>query len=187
MTCIPLMAMMTLAFSATTAMAQHQYRPASPSINSTEMRCIVWAAHHYHEPTDPLSLQAYVDLLVAIRLTEGGQPGHISWNHNGSYDIGPMQINSTHLAQLQQLGISYQSLLNDACENIIVGAWILHANLVESRDLWTSIGNYNSHTAVYNVAYQRRIWSRLQSVWAAKLTNGVLDRAAPAAVAETTQ
>lgn len=181
------MTMPTLVFSATSVIAQHPHNRASPSINSTEMRCIVWAAHHYHEPTDPLSLQAYVDLLVAIRLTEGGQVGHISWNHNGSYDIGPMQINNTHLAQLQKLGISYPSLLNNACQNIVVGAWILHANLVESRDLWTSIGNYNSHTAVYNVAYQRRIWSRLQSVWAAKLTKGVLDRAASTAVAEGTQ
>lgn len=140
---------------------------------------MAWAARNYYKPSDPLSLQAFVDLLAAIRLAEGGQVGHVSWNHNGSYDIGPMQINSTHLSQLQQIGISRDALLYNACENIVVGAWILHANLATSHNLWTAIGDYNSHTSVYNQRYQRRIWEHLQSVWAHKMTRGVLATTRP--------
>lgn len=160
---------------------------AHPRIAPGEMRCMAWAARHYHRPSDPISLQAFVDLLAAIRLTEGGQVGHIHWNRNGSYDIGPMQINSTHLAQLRQFGISYQSLLQNDCENIVVGAWILHSNLGAARNLWASIGDYNSHTPWFNRTYQLRIWRHLQTVWADKMTRGVLHQSGQAAVAVAAQ
>ncbi|MEY2152299.1 lytic transglycosylase domain-containing protein [Rhodanobacter sp. 115] len=163
-----------------------------PRIAPQELRCIRWAAYHYYKPTDPMTLQGFIDLLVAVRMTEGGRVGHISWNRNHTYDIGPMQINSTHLAQLQRFGISYDAVLNNACENIVVGAWILHANLAESHDLWTSIGNYNTgsfnaRTWRSNITYQRLIWQHLQTIWAAKLTRGNETAASSGDVAEATQ
>lgn len=165
------------AFLLAAAMPSHaQTRSRAPRIDATELRCMANAARQYHQASDPVSLQAFVDLLAAIRLTEGGQVGRITWNHNGTYDIGPMQINSSHLAQLQRYGISYQALLLNPCQNIMVAAWILHSNLASSRSLWTSIGDYNSHTTAYNRQYQQRIWQRLQALWSAHATRGVLSQ-----------
>lgn len=154
-------------------------------IDGSELRCIVWAARHYHKPTDRITTQGFVDLISAIRLAEGGRVGHISWNRNGTFDIGPMQINSTHLKELERFGVSYQALLLNSCENIVVGAWILHANLEGGSDVWTSIGNYNSRTVKYNQTYQRLIWDQLQTVWSHHLTRGVLRGSAT--VAEASQ
>lgn len=153
-------------------------RPGATLIAPDEMRCIAWAAHHYHRPDDPISEHAFVDLVAAIRLSEGGRVGRISVNRNGSYDIGPMQINSTHLGQLQRIGISYDQLLHNACENIVVGAWILHSALRSSGDLWSRIGDYNSRTPVYNQAYQRRVWQQLQVLWARRSPKAPPGRAA---------
>jgi len=130
-------------------------------------RCIASAAQYYYRPSDPISYRGFVDLIQAIRLTEGGAAGHITRNTNGSFDIGPMQINSSHLPLLQSFGITYASLLYNACENIFVGTWILHSEILTSgSEVWRGIGNYNSRTPIHNRRYQMRVWSNLQTIWA---------------------
>lgn len=105
-------------------------------------------------------------LFRAILLTEGGQVGHISGNRNGSYDMGPAQVNSTHLPELARMGITREQVINDGCLNIQIGAWILARALNGQTpdnpvEFWRRVGNYNSSTPEYNRAYQAKVWKNV--------------------------
>ncbi|MBF0872103.1 MAG: transglycosylase SLT domain-containing protein [Gluconobacter japonicus] len=135
-------------------------RPLLASVASSDNRCVTAAASRYHLP---------VILLQAVLKTENGKRGTISKNSNGSYDIGPAQINSIHLPELARLGISRDALLADDCLNVHVGAWILSRNIgastpADSRKFWERVGNYNSATPIFNHAYQLRIWHNLPHI-----------------------
>ncbi|MGL4857523.1 lytic transglycosylase domain-containing protein, partial [Plesiomonas sp.] len=63
------------------------------SVPAAEMQyCIAKASQLYSVPGI---------LLKAISQVEGGKKWTISKNSNGSYDLGPMQINTIHLPRLQ--------------------------------------------------------------------------------------
>ena len=65
-------------------------------------------------------------------------------NRDGSVDVGLMQINSRWFKQLKQYGISPESLRDDACTNIHVGAWILATNFHAKGISWDAVGAYNA-------------------------------------------
>lgn len=119
------------------------------------MLCVQKAAARYHLP--------YV-LIDAIRVTEGGRVGAVSKNTNGTYDIGPMQINSIHLPRLAKIGISEQDVRDNGCLNIHIGAWILQTELARSSDVWTGIGRYHSATPEINQRYQQRVWRSMRKL-----------------------
>lgn len=63
------------------------------------------------------------ELLYAIAEQESNlNPRAIGHNSNGSRDIGLMQVNTYHLPRLAKYGITEQSLLNDSCRALKVGA-----------------------------------------------------------------
>lgn len=64
-------------------------------------------------------------LIYAIMRREGGGPGVMHKNPNGTWDLGRMQINTSWLPQLAQYGITRQALLWSDAVNIEVGTWIL--------------------------------------------------------------
>lgn len=106
-------------------------------------------------------------LLAGVLATEHARDGQVSANANGSYDMGPAQINSTWLPRLEKAGISRTMLLSNGCLNIAVGAWILAqsmfgGSLADPADYWRHVGNYNSHTPAFNQAYQRRVWEQVR-------------------------
>jgi hypothetical protein len=97
---------------------------------------------------------------------QGGHVGQISWNRNGSYDIGPAQVNSTWLPTLEKAGITKAELLNNGCLNIAVGAWILAQAMdgISPHDpaaFWRGVGNYNSRTPTLNQQYGVRVWTNI--------------------------
>ncbi|EEC7304953.1 lytic transglycosylase domain-containing protein [Escherichia coli] len=65
-------------------------------------------------------------------------------NKNGTYDIGIMQINSSHLDLLSKFNISEDDLLNDACINISVAGYILASNIKSRGNTWDAVGAYNA-------------------------------------------
>ncbi|MBB2164496.1 lytic transglycosylase domain-containing protein [Gluconacetobacter sp. 1b LMG 1731] len=133
---------------------QHEAPPPARPLPGVLSTCVTRAAAQYHIPEV---------LFRAILLTEGGAVGRISRNPNGSYDMGPAQVNSTHLAELAHFGITRDELINDGCLNLHVGAWILARELdghtpAEPGEFWRRVGNYNSRTPKLNQAYQRKVW-----------------------------
>lgn len=140
--------------------------PSMPS----RAACIASAAAYYSAPGDPVSQAGLADLVRAIIRTEGGTTGKVTWNKpdnhgHRSYDMGLMQINSSHLAELGALGASRSDVINNECLNIFVGTWILKRDIASAPSLWVAIGDYNSHTPSYNVAYQQHVWTRLEQLW----------------------
>ncbi len=110
--------------------------------------CINQAAEAYQVPAP---------LIMAIILTENGHVGTVSKNENGSYDLGPMQINTAWAPRFEHSGYTLYAVTNDPCENIYVGTWILSRCLQSDPDLITAIGDYHSHTPDYNLEYAKKV------------------------------
>lgn len=87
-------------------------------------------------------------LLYAIAEQESSlNPVAVNVNgHDGTEDVGIMQINSWWLAD-ERLGqyINRQALF-DPCTNINVGAWIVAHNFSIYGKTWDAIGAYNAGT-----------------------------------------
>lgn len=119
--------------------------------------CLDMAAQHFNIPAQILS---------AVLSVEGGAPGLRKRNANGSYDMGPMQINSSWLPELSRRGISEEAVTQDYCTNILVGSWILARELKRSgalfntAEFWQAVGRYNSATPQHNARYAVRVWHR---------------------------
>jgi soluble lytic murein transglycosylase-like protein len=112
------------------------------------LHCINEAAIEYHLPAK---------LIISVLEVEQGKVGQTTKNTNGTYDIGPMQINSTWLSELNTYGITQHDIQYDACKNVRVGAWILSKKIAARNDILVGIGDYNSHTPKYNKAYSLQI------------------------------
>lgn len=123
--------------------------------------CIDAAAEKYNIPY-------YV--FIGILKTESGQIGKINYDKNGSYDIGPAQINSIHLPWLESRGISEHKLEWNACENVFVGAQILSEALKGSVTgdpslFWEKVGDYNSNTPIYNHRYGKMVYENIKKIF----------------------
>lgn len=116
--------------------------------------CFTTAQSYYQVP---------VELLKAIAFVESHyNPNAYNENNNGTYDIGLMQINSTWLPKLAELGIS-EKMLYDPCQSIYIGAWIL-ANNVKTYGLnWTAVQRYNGTDI--DLKYATKIYDRIQETY----------------------
>lgn len=128
--------------------------PDVPALSPVTIECVIEASREQEVP---------LAAVVAILATEGGRVGRVSINANATYDIGPMQINSSWLDELAGRDVSEALLLNSGCVNVLVGAWILRQALAEARgDVWVAIGRYHSRTGELAQSYQRRVYENLQ-------------------------
>ena len=88
-----------------------------------------------------------VSLLKAVAQVESSNRARVvARNTNGSLDIGYMQINDWWLPKLQQYGITKHTLLDDACINLNVGAWILKQGIDRYGYNAQGIGAYGAGT-----------------------------------------
>ena len=114
--------------------------------------CFDEAAARYS--VDPKMLKAIAQ--VESKMTNGIVSAP---NSNGTYDIGVMQINSSHLGRLGTYGITKDALLNDACLNVKIGAWVLAQNVARYGNTWRAVGAYNAGNEDLRVKYAAKVQS----------------------------
>lgn len=118
------------------------------------------AGQYYH--VDPW-------LLFAIADVESGlNPNAVRYNHDGSRDVGLMQINSSHFAELKKKGIDEYRLMNEPCTSIMVGASILSGMIKVYGYNWEAVGAYNAGLKPENFPqrriYARKVWAKYQRI-----------------------
>ena len=143
----------------------HKEPPYPPVI----MQCVEQASSTYMVPR--------IVLLGIIRRESRGNPRATHHNHNGTYDIGIMQVNTEWVKKLSKRGmrINYRNLL-DPCYNIHLGAWIVRHelfadhNVPDGAQFWKRVANYHSHTEYFNRKYRIELakdinWIAVNTDW----------------------
>lgn len=121
---------------------------------NTVAACMLMASHYYSVP---------LPILQAVHAVEGGKVGQqVGPNNNGTYDLGPMQINTLWLPMLaEHWGTSRQQakrwVRDDACTNTHVAAWILKKNHLDSGNWYQAIKRYHSATPGIGDRYARKV------------------------------
>ncbi|AVQ00268.1 transglycosylase (plasmid) [Ahniella affigens] len=113
-------------------------------------QCIVVVASMYE--IDPLPI-------YLLRDVEGGWEGAVRKNDNGTEDLGPMQVNSIHLAEFGRYGISREDIRdNVACRNVFVAVslYIRHLRASDGNAA-KAIARYHSKSPAYASVYLRKI------------------------------
>ena len=115
--------------------------------------CLMLASQTYSVPPA---------VLVGIYKAEGGQVGQEVRNTNGTYDLGPMQINTIWMPDLaKKWGVSESTarkwVRDDACTNVGVAAWIFKSHLNETGSLSRAIAHYHSRTPRHGTKYKSRV------------------------------
>lgn len=125
--------------------------------------CFVKASNVYKIPKE---------LLIAIASVESSYNSDaINYNKNRSYDLGVMQINSSWFNRLEKLGIT-EHALNDPCQNIMVGAWILAKNISTYGFTWIAIQHYNGSDT--QLKYASKIYLKLKTLYPELANNSVV-------------
>lgn len=141
--------------------------PFGVAVQPVTGNCLEYAAKRFGVP---------IEALFLVLDIERGNVGKISYNKNGSYDMGPMQINSCHLETFQQAGISRDMILYNGCINILAGAYLLfgHAKSVKTDNWLEIIGRYHSRTPEKKAKYQAaaiKRWNQMENDAALKILN----------------
>lgn len=121
--------------------------------------CLFLAAQTYQVPPA---------VMLGILSVEGGKVGQAVRNTNGTYDLGPMQINTIWMPELaQHWGVSEaqaaQWVRDDACTNMNVSAWILRQHINETKSLSQAISYYHSRTPHLGQRYKGKVIKAMQS------------------------
>jgi len=108
--------------------------------------CSITAAMKYDVPAN---------ILLAVAEKEAGKPGQRVRNTNGTYDVGPMQFNTTYLSDLKQYGISAEDVAASGCYSYELAAWRIAKHIRDDKgDIWTKAANYHSRTYEFNQRYR---------------------------------
>ncbi|KWK69608.1 lytic transglycosylase [Burkholderia ubonensis] len=102
-------------------------------------------------------------LLAAIAKVESAMnPRAMNHNRNGTYDIGLMQINSSHLPRLIKVGVTHKRLIDEPCTSIDTGASILAGFIERHGYTWNAVGAYNAGSSPKREparkAYATKVW-----------------------------
>ena len=122
-----------------------------PPINELII-CSISAAVKYEIPAN---------IVLAVAEKEGGKPGQWVKNSNGTFDVGPMQFNTSYLGELARYGITANDVAASGCYSFDLAAWRLRKHMRNDKgDLWTRAANYHSRTYRYNVVYRADLMVR---------------------------
>lgn len=112
-------------------------------------------------------------LLKSIAIAESNMnPVAYNVNKNGTYDIGMMQINSSHLQQLEKKGITEAMLSRNACISLMVGASILSEMKNRYEDLWEAVGAYNAGTSPQRKSLREKYADKIRGIYLQQSISG---------------
>ena len=126
------------------------------------LACLAFVSTFYHLPPR---------VLPAIALVEGGRPGLVQPDADGSADLGLMQINTRWVEPLaRHIGVPGEQvrrrLIAEPCFGIATAGAIMRIYLAEEHgNLMRAIGDYHSHTPALNLSYQARILGAARRLW----------------------
>lgn len=128
------------------------------AVSQVVASCLLMAAQTYEVPPA---------VLIGIMHVEGGRPGTQSANKNGTYDLGPMQINTLWVPKLAKYWgvnekLAHKWIRDDACTNVGVAAWIIRRHLNETGSLAKAIGYYHSRTPNLERSYRARVLAAMR-------------------------
>ena len=120
--------------------------------------CLMMASQTYSVPPA---------VMVGIMQVEGGRVGQQVLNTNGSYDLGPMQINTIWVPRLASYwnvdeNTAKRWIRDDPCTNLGVAAWILRRHMNETGSLPRAIAYYHSRTPSLGYSYKNRVVSAMR-------------------------
>lgn len=116
--------------------------------------CLLLAAQTYEVPPA---------VMIGIMHVEGGRVGQqVGPNTNGSYDLGPMQVNTRWIPELAKSwrvdrATAYRFVRDDGCVNVRVAAWILGKKIKEAGSLYRGIAYYHSASPGIGTRYAARV------------------------------
>jgi len=116
--------------------------------------CLMLAAHTYQVPPA---------VMIGIMHVEGGRVGQeVGPNFNGTYDLGPMQVNSRWIPELARAWkvdhrAARKAIRDDGCVNVRVAAWILRRKIAEAGSLYGGIAHYHSATPGRGQRYAAKV------------------------------
>jgi soluble lytic murein transglycosylase-like protein len=127
--------------------------PSALLIHGVPIECVNQAAVTYFVPAK---------IIISVLNVEGGKVGMAKRNTNGTYDYGPMQINSIWLPTIAAYGYTKQQIQYDPCVNVMVGTWILSNRIAttvasSNGDYWRGVAGYHSLTPSLNNKYQNKV------------------------------
>lgn len=150
-----LFSLVVLCFLAGISCAAERARVTLPQTRPLTAACVLDAARAGGLPAAAL---------FGILATEGGKTGEALRNTNGTWDMGPFQINTVHVDTLAAMGIAPESVLQDGCVNAYAAAWLLRREYLRTGDIWQAIGAYHSRTPHRRDAYMARVRANLEKL-----------------------
>jgi hypothetical protein len=116
--------------------------------------CLLMASNTYQVPPA---------VMIGIMQVEGGHVGaQTGPNTNGTYDLGPMQVNTRWVPDLAHIWhvdntTARQWIKDDGCVNVHVAAWILKQKIAETGSLYGGIAHYHSATPSVGSQYAGKV------------------------------
>lgn len=96
-------------------------------LSQSAVKCVAKASAYYRVPEL---------LMYSILWKEDGRAGMMNKNRNGTYDLGPAQINTSWLFLFSSYGITLKDLRYNECTNIYAEAWVLKYNANKLSGNW---------------------------------------------------
>ena len=137
------------------ANAQKRVRVSLPATRYLTFEAVVDAANAYNLPLAPF---------IGILATEGGKTGEALSNKNGTWDLGPYQVNTCHLNDLSEIGFTPEAIMTDGTVNAHAAAWILRREIDRAGSLWHGVGHYHSRTPLRKYSYIRKVRANMKQL-----------------------
>lgn len=144
--------------------------PVDEGLHPVTSECVVYASNYF---------SIHPVFILGIMQNENGKIGKTNNYKFNRHDIGPMQINTIHLPELNKYGISYNQIKNNGCMNVYAGTYLIKKEIIRyiknnpnadiSND-WVKakvISNYHSRTPSLNEIYAKKVIQNMYALPAA--------------------